>query len=93
MSKSSLSIRKALVAGAAATAATYAVLRACGIAEHTSVLTGMPLSPASWVWGPLYVALHALTMIAVPIVVLAVAFDWAGARLFAALRARRKSDA
>jgi hypothetical protein len=68
--------RAAVLLGLAALLATaHVVLAALGAADHTSVIAGMPLSPASWTLGPLYVVVHLATVIALPILVLAAALE------------------
>jgi hypothetical protein len=57
------------------------VMRALGLAEHTSFLAGMPLSSASWTLGPLYVATHLVTVILAPILLLAGALELLASRL------------
>lgn len=45
--------------------------RVTGLAEHTSVLAGMPHSEASWILGPVYVALHLAAVVVAPVLLLA----------------------
>jgi hypothetical protein len=49
----------------------YAVARLAGLAEHTSVIAGMPISQASWTLGPLFVVLHLGAVVVAPIFVIA----------------------
>ena len=66
---------------AAAIVAAHVVMRAAGLAEHTSLLAGMPRSGMSLVLGPAYVLVHLAAVIVAPIVALAAAADAALARL------------
>ena len=65
---------------AALIAAAYGVLELLGLAEHTSIIAGMPRTPASWTLGPLYVIVYLGAVIAAPILVLAAALEARAAR-------------
>jgi hypothetical protein len=46
-------------------------MRALGLAEHTSAIAGMPVSPASAILGPLYVVTYLLAVVVAPILAVA----------------------
>ena len=74
-------------------AALLVVLRlglgAAGLAEHTSVIAGMPISQASWTMGPLYVLVHLAAEIVAPVLAIAAALEAAMVRLRDAPRSDR----
>ncbi len=51
------------------------VLEVGGAAEHTSVIAGMPISPASWTVGPLYVLAYLASVVVAPVLAIAAALD------------------
>jgi hypothetical protein len=53
----------------------HLIARAGGLAEHTSAIAGMPLSPASIVLGPLHVAGYLLLVVIAPILAIAGTID------------------
>jgi hypothetical protein len=64
--------RPALLFGLAALLfCAHTAARVLGLAEHTSVLAGTPITPDSWVLGPLHVVLHLAFVIVAPILVIA----------------------
>jgi hypothetical protein len=79
-SRSVLALAALLVLGHLAT-------RAAGLADHTSILAGMPQSEWSAVLGPLYVLGHFAAVVGAPILVLAVVVEYL---LHAAAEARVK---
>ena len=60
-----------LFAFAGALVLAHVAMRAGGLAEHTSVIAGMPLSASSWALGPLYVAVYLAAATAAPVLALA----------------------
>jgi hypothetical protein len=54
--------------------------RSLGLAEHASVIAGMPASPASYVLGPLAIAVHLLAIVVAPVLGLAAALQAAAGR-------------
>ncbi|HEY8075426.1 MAG TPA: hypothetical protein VIF62_14980 [Labilithrix sp.] len=81
-------MKRAAVLAAIAVIAAHVVMRAAGLAEHTSVLAGMPRSDASWVIGPLYVLVHLGAVIVAPVALLAAVAD----RAFAHASSRSSSS-
>lgn len=64
--------RPALLFGLAAVLfCAHLAARAFGLAEHTSAIAGMPISPASWILGPLCVIIHLSVNVIAPILVIA----------------------
>jgi len=54
---------------------SHVVANAAGWADHTSAISGMPQSTASWVIGPLFVALYLALVIVAPILTIAGTVD------------------
>lgn len=74
-------MRRLAISAAIGIVVVHLILRVVGAGEHTSVLTGMPQSSASWALGPLHVLFTLLAMTAAPICSIAVAIDTALRRL------------
>jgi hypothetical protein len=70
-----------LLSAATAIVLVHVVLRACGAAEHVSVLVGMPRSPLSWLIGPIHVPFTLAAATLAPILGLTAAFDAVATRL------------
>jgi hypothetical protein len=49
----------------------YEAARLANLADHTSAVAGMPLTPSSWVLGPLHIALYLLVVVVAPVLVIA----------------------
>lgn len=56
-------------------ALAHGVARALGLADHTSVIAGQPLSEASAVLGPLHVALYLAAVLVAPVLVLGASIE------------------
>ncbi len=53
----------------------YAGARIAGWAEHTSAIVGMARSPSSFLLGPMFVVLHLVAVVIVPILTIAATLD------------------
>ena len=53
----------------------YAAARLAGWAEHTSAIAGMPRAASSLVLGPVFVVLHLVTVVVVPVLAIAAMLD------------------
>jgi hypothetical protein len=66
---------KILLGFAVALMLLHGVMRAMGLAEHTSVIAGMPITSASWILGPLYALAWLAFVVLAPILTLTAVFE------------------
>lgn len=65
----------ALFACAGAVLAARLAASAGGLAEHTSVVAGMPVSTWSWLLGPSYVIIHLAFAVVAPVLAIAATLE------------------
>jgi hypothetical protein len=65
----------ALFACAGVLLAARLATSAAGLAEHTSVVAGMPASTWSWLLGPLHVIVHLVFAVVAPVLAIAATLD------------------